>query len=200
MNKHANRKPAVKRVVLSHDEIPRGESCLPIDYCQFYCEENSWKLIQRDSFADASAMFITNPNRQVAIWQQRAANEAGFVIWDYHVFVVSFDRQLVWDLDSRLGAPVSLKDWTKGSFPTANINACIAGNLSPMFHVIEREHFINVFRSDRSHMLVEGQYTQTPPAWPKISEAESNLMEYLDQSLETKGKWYSLEKLMGCQN
>ena len=56
------------------------------EYVPCYCEENVFRLIQRQLSPDGwFAIFISNASQKVPVWQQRSAGHLGYVIWDYHV-------------------------------------------------------------------------------------------------------------------
>jgi len=66
-------------------------------YTSCYCEENAYLLIKRlveeeEEGAEAWAVFVSNRERVVPIWRQRAARRdpgGAPVLWDYHVFAVA---------------------------------------------------------------------------------------------------------------
>ena len=56
------------------------------EYVSCYCEENVYRLIQRQPSLDGwFAIFLSNATKKVPVWQQRSAGPSGHVIWDYHV-------------------------------------------------------------------------------------------------------------------
>lgn len=80
---------------MSHTQTADAEHL----YCQYYCEENVYHLAKSlvaSQAAQASqgasaiyAVFVSNLDRRNVLLNQKAASpEQGFVIWDYHVFVV----------------------------------------------------------------------------------------------------------------
>ena len=109
------------------------------DYVSHFCEENIYKLAERFSRLQLEdyrhqfavyVVFISNPNRQTPIWQQKLSVSYASdddekdcpVFWDYHVVLVvkcagkgvddiSLERSptLVLDFDTQLG-PVCLFD------------------------------------------------------------------------------------------
>lgn len=94
-------------------------------YTANYCEENIYLLAQElttdPDAPDAFVVFISNPSRSVLLLNQKAAQSPqGYVVWDYHVILVTVGRRpeetgdlevLVWDFDTRLGSPCK---WTGG--------------------------------------------------------------------------------------
>lgn len=89
----------------------------PAPYTPFWCEENVCQLIATlDDPSRAYAVFISNPERTCILFQQAASArgaEAGhYVVWDYHVIVVTTLEDgsvAVLDRDSRLPQPMLLE-------------------------------------------------------------------------------------------
>ena len=89
----------------------------PAPYTPFWCEENVYQLIATlDDPSRAYAVFISNPERTCILFQQAASArgaEAGhYVVWDYHVIVVTTLEDgsvAVLDRDSRLPQPMLLE-------------------------------------------------------------------------------------------
>ncbi len=140
-------------------------------YAPFYCEENVWHLSGDPQIeaGQAEVLFISNPFRSCALWEQRAADEDSLpVIWDYHVILVapSNSGPQVWDLDTRLGFPVDLRMYLKSTFRTLPAGL---SRLAPLFRVIDAETYRGVFSSDRSHMrAADGGWLHPPPPWSAI--------------------------------
>jgi hypothetical protein len=91
-------------------------------YTANYCEENIYKLIEdlhnagiRETW-DIWAMFISNTNKSVMLWNQQLRSTDGMpVCWDYHVVALvsrknpnRFSDAWIYDLDSTLPAPLRL--------------------------------------------------------------------------------------------
>lgn len=91
-------------------------------YTANYCEENIYLLAQEFAeksslFRDAFVVFISNLTRTAILFNQKASqNVGGYVVWDYHVILVTVGNTsrgetkeeleiLVWDFDTRLGSP-----------------------------------------------------------------------------------------------
>lgn len=79
-----------------------GEACA---HTPCYCEENVWRLIAQQPAPLRQhlwAVFISNPNKAVPLWQQRAGREAeeGFCLWDY---VSTLPALAAWRLPLRPG-------------------------------------------------------------------------------------------------
>lgn len=110
-------------------------------YTSQYCEENIYLLAEEflelspKPTASIHAVFISNVNHAVALYQQRAAQRADYpVVWDYHVVLVTssisppstlsesesrFDDVLVWDYDTRLPFPCDFATYIEHTFPSA---------------------------------------------------------------------------------
>lgn len=158
-------------------------------YTPFYCEENVWHLAKDGVGTDPSfVVFISNPKRSCALWAQRASSSADMpVLWDYHVVLVSAPAEgppLVWDLDSRLGCPVKLKDYLDGTFPYGD---ALRESLLPRFRVLPAATYLERFASDRSHMNEDGEWREPPPEWPPIGQG-MNLFDFVDTEHEFVGE------------
>ncbi|OGQ18326.1 MAG: hypothetical protein A2138_01415 [Deltaproteobacteria bacterium RBG_16_71_12] len=149
--------------------------CLRVRYAACFCEENVWQLAhERAGLAgERQVVFVLGADPAtpaVAVWRQRAAAGAPFVIWDYHV--VLFERAApgaawqAWDQDSTLGAPVDAAAYLAATFPRE------LPGLAPRFRVIEAGEFLREFSSDRRHMRGQGGAELRPfPPWPPILDA-----------------------------
>ena len=107
----------------------------------------------------------------VAVWQQRAAAGAPFVVWDYHVVLLERSTTgalwRVWDHDSTLGMPVDASAWIAGSFERE------LPGLVPRFRVVDAHELLRVFSSDRRHMRTADGGERVPfPPWPPILDAQ----------------------------
>jgi hypothetical protein len=79
-----------------------------------YCEENVYNVLNYlqgclPKTTRLFAVFISNSNRSVLLWQQKTDNDGPYIIWDYHVIAVAVyaDDALVYDVNSKLGCPVN---------------------------------------------------------------------------------------------
>ena len=153
-------------------------------YQPLFCEENAWQIarLARDVGLEARVVFVTNERKQVAMLEQRASDQPdGLVIWDYHVFAAvlvargaSAERWEVWDPDTRLGLPVSLREYFERSFEGA---PRWEPRFQPRFRVVDGEAYLRGFRSLREHMRDQsGQWRASPPSWPTI-EGEGGAFE-----------------------
>jgi len=171
----------------------------PFDHTPYYCEENIWRLCRHERFCAAkrSAVFISNAQRQCAMWNQRAGPEAGGpIVWDYHVVMLAEAGAgwEVWDLDCLLGAPLPARVWFDGSF--LGLGA-LRPRFRPTFRVVDADIFAEVFSSDRGHMRrPDGSFLQPPPAWEAIGEGPSNLMSFVDMSGNSEGEVISGETFL----
>jgi len=171
-----------------------------------FCEENIWHLAHRrlnetpsDRESDDHVVFISNPERSVAIWSQRAASETGEpVIWDYHVVLVDEEPTvpLVWDLDSILDHPTPLPRWWRGSFPLEDISP---DHLQPSFRIVPAASYVEHFSSDRSHMQIsssssdQDKWLADPPDWDPIFDPSEgmNLPDFVDMQHGYLGEVFS---------
>jgi hypothetical protein len=149
-------------------------------YAPYYCEENVYHLCAESSLSPAHGVvhrrvvIISNERRCCALWAQRAAaSRHRPVLWDYHVIFsaqTAAESWLVWDLDTRLGFPVSLPVYLSGTFrPLDRAHRWLA----PRFRIQTAEDYRAHFSSDRSHMRADnGEWLQPPPPWPPIHRAD----------------------------
>lgn len=150
----------------------------PIPYQPFWCEENIWHLAAHPApgAGERVVLVITGAVDEVACWNQRAGHPGQPVLWDYHVVLaVRSAAWEVWDLDTRLGAPLAFTAWLQGTFPMPER---VRAPYQPRFGVFAAEAWIAGLRSDRSHMRrADGGWQHPPPSWPMISGAGFTLAE-----------------------
>ncbi|MCO5601791.1 hypothetical protein L7F22_055916 [Adiantum nelumboides] len=168
-------------------------------YTACYCEENVYMLCEKLAKSDIAAhdasdlfvVFISNANKQIPIWCQKAGypEEDGFVIWDYHVILIQTKRgaeALVWDLDTTLQFPETFSQYmTKAFRPSFNLSPAF----QRLYRVVAGGVFLKYFASDRRHMkTAEGFWKMPPPPHDCICAVDGaihNLEDYLDMSKET---------------
>lgn len=162
----------------------------PPRYQPYYCEENVWHLADDADeleIEDPHAVFISNRDRSVAIWSQRAtADPRQATLWDYHVVLLGRrdGHWKVFDLDCTAGANLTVSDWVAASFPFAGV---VPPDVAPMFRVVEGATFLSTFRTDRSHMRDDaGGWKAPPPAWPPPHDS-SNLWGFVDPDGDAPG-------------
>jgi len=164
-------------------------------YTANYCEENIWHLAQSLK-AHCRVVFISNSDRQIAMWHQKGATSNQPLVWDYHVvlFEHSGPTILCHDFDSRLGRPIRAEDYLLASFPhQESVNPVY----HPRFKLIDKADYLAHFASDRSHMQKDGEWLSEPPAWPCIGGGSANtLQQFIDSDDERFGRNYSLEQLL----
>ena len=97
-------------------------------YTSCYCEENVWKLCDKIQNSknlrnlvekgNVYAIFISNENKTVPLWQQSASeNEDGLVVWDYHVILaMKGEKCMVFDLDTKLPYPCEFEQYSERTF------------------------------------------------------------------------------------
>ena len=162
-------------------------------YAARYCEENVWQLGRRATGRSAWAVFVSNPERSVALWCQRASPRPdGLVVWDYHVVLAVDDE--VWDPDCMLGLELPRERWIDVTFPE---NERVPEALRPRLRVVPLEQYYARFSSDRSHMRsVGGEWLAPPPPWPVIrppGSVPTNLMRFVDMEAEFVGEVLDLD-------
>lgn len=170
-------------------ETPAGRA----PYQALFCEENAWQIarLARDQALDVRVVFVSNARKHAAMLEQRASDQPdGLVIWDYHVFaMVRRERWEVWDPDTRLGLPVSLREYFERSFEGL---PRWEPRFQPRFRVVDGDAYLRGFRSLREHMRDEsGQWRASPPSWPAI-EGEGGAFELSalwDTRDERAGAW-----------
>lgn len=161
----------------------------------FYCEENIWHLAADPVVGEAPRVvaIITNEARKVAVWQQRAGqDDEGLVVWDYHVILIAGrgEGARVWDLDSRLGAPVPFADYLVETFRDS------PKLFAPRFRLIEADEYRAKMSSDRRHMRDDrGEFMKPAPSWPCIGSGHS-LPALLDLNAPEPGRVMGLRELV----
>ncbi|GEM_PF-472462 len=152
-------------------------------YQPFFCEENAWWLCAEPALGDGprAVLFVSSARGACPLAAQRAVPPGMLCWWDYHVVVLDALAR-IWDLDTRLGLPVSAADWLHQTFPSIER---LPADLMPWFRLVPAAAYRAQFASDRSHMRTAGGgWCQPPPAWPPIG-AGMNLAHY--QSLAPNG-------------
>jgi hypothetical protein len=139
----------------------------PLPYQAFWCEENIWHLATHPApgTGERLVLVITGAEAEVACWNQRAGRPGQPILWDYHVVLaVRATAWLIWDLDTRLGAPVPATAWLHGTFPQPER---VREDFQPRFGVFTSAEWVSGFGSDRSHMRrADGTWHQPLPPWP----------------------------------
>jgi len=166
-------------------------------YTPFYCEENIWQLCQQSELQnlDSSVAIISNAAQAVLFFQQQQGRGAeGFVVWDYHVILLSSDQTWqVWDFESKLGFPCELGHYLEHSFPRHYRQL---SDFQPMFRIIKRDEYVRRLRSDRSHMRkANGDWSATPPTWPPILSGDVSLHSLVDVQNPAMGEVVSLQSV-----
>ncbi|TYI10509.1 hypothetical protein ES332_A09G146100v1 [Gossypium tomentosum] len=164
------------------------------NHTPFYCEENVYFLCKKlcsSQIADAQGsdlfvVFISNDNKQIPLWHQKASHRAdGVILWDYHVICVQRKKDggthLVWDLDSSLPFPCPLAAYVS---ETIRPSFQLFSEFQRFFRVVYAPLFLRHFASDRRHMKdSEGNWTAQPPPYePIVAEDGSvhNLNGYME--------------------
>ncbi len=169
----------------------------PVHYWPFFCEENIWHLCQETFLLPFArkVVFISNRNRCFAMKHQRAVSPDSMISWDYHVVLLYHDIEWkILDLDTSLPCPCPTEQYLSNSF-VAEFSTCAP----PMFRVVDADHFIRNFSSDRRHMRDKnGTYLKPPPPLPLIKSASGedfNLWDFVDILKDEHGRIYNLKEM-----
>lgn len=152
-------------------------------YTSCYCEENVWKLCDKIQNSknlrnlvekgNVYAIFISNENKTVPLWQQSASeNEDGLVVWDYHVILaMKGEKCMVFDLDTKLPYPCEFEQYSERTFQSDDD---IMEKFHRKFRVITIQEFLEHFASDRRHMKdANGEWIKPSPNYPCIQTSKS---------------------------
>ena len=161
-----------------------------------YCEENVWHLCgELPDPASARVAFVSNAQRGVAFWCQRAATEGAPIAWDYHVILLVPGAGGEWhvlDPDSRLDMPAAAGLYLRESFRPLPPHL---DRFAPRFRLVPADVYRAELRSDRSHMrAADGSWHSPPPPWPCIGSG-TNLMEFVDPESDLPGEWLDLPQV-----
>ena len=174
--------------------LPSKSDCV---YTSCYCEENVWLMCKNildnspDYLPNTSALFISNPSRTVPLWEQKSQSEKDNpVVWDYHVILLQgyWNNEVlsyfIFDLDSSLTFPTSLKEYVAKAFRDD-------ANLYPQYHryirVVPALVYLKKFASDRSHMKNDkNEWLASPPDYSCISTetCSMNLNDFISMEKE----------------
>ncbi|KAF8557340.1 hypothetical protein OG21DRAFT_1407375 [Imleria badia] len=181
---------------------PTVPDCGNTVYTTCYCEENIYWLINRflsppggQQNWDVFSVFISNPTKTVALWNQRSSRDTA-IIWDYHVVLALRECRRVhsqsrgccltrgpgdtwvYDLDTCLPIPCHWNEYVDQTFP---LGTDTPSQYQSRFRVIPGNVYLDNFASDRSHMLQvsgtnvpeEPRYVAKPPPYPVICGPEA---------------------------
>ena len=141
-------------------------------------------FVQQKLEGDFYVVFVTNEGKKVAIWAHQEGSEP--LVWDYHVILVRrYKREVsVYDMDSFTSFPTALREYLDKSF-----RENVKREYLPVFRVVGSEEFLCKFSSDRSHMLLEGEYISPPPVYPPIQrdQCTTNLFSHFVNVNEKEG-------------
>ncbi|MCP3851655.1 MAG: hypothetical protein GY694_15650 [Gammaproteobacteria bacterium] len=156
-------------------------------YTPLFCEENIWQLLLSLSTATPGikkdkmwALLISNPAKQVALFNQKSAPVNQAVIWDYHVILLAEINKysFIFDFDTRQPFITPLQEYLKKTFSPIEY---LPPELIPYIRKIPAHSYLEHFYSDRSHMLKQIEASEFPD-WPIINANNKNqipLMDYL---------------------
>jgi hypothetical protein len=146
----------------------------PSRYQPFYCEENVYHLCVDPCVRGEprAVVWLTNRAQELGMaWQKAASSEDEIVVWDYHVMLLSRQKQRwrVWDPDSRLRFGLGLTRYLEATFPSQ-----LPARLAPCFRLVPAPEYRIEFASDRRHMRhPSGGWRHPPPPWPKIGQGHT---------------------------
>ncbi len=149
-------------------------------YTALFCEENIWHLaraLRDEGFKEdnINILFLTNKNKQIAIFKQLSAEPEQAVIWDYHVVLIVNIKQshYIFDFDTRLDFITSYEHYIKESFPAS---------IHPLYQshcrIIPAHIYLQHFYSDRSHMKDIISAAQFPGYPAILPTADNNINLY----------------------
>lgn len=120
---------------------------------------------------------------------------APILTWDYHVVLLFYDGEWkIADLDSSIPLPCPVKEYLSNSFIPTPHNC-----ESPMFRIVDADHYIQYFASDRRHMRnPDGTFLKPPPSLPPISPEygeDFNLWDFVDIVNNEHGLIYGLKEM-----
>ncbi len=177
---------------MSHDWDDLREKYWPL-----YCEENVWHLCEAlpEGTAQAFAVFVSNPEREVAVFRQRSAtSDAEAVIWDYHVILLIQDADgwFMVDADSTLDTPCPADVYLNESFPQLPEEHA---RHRPLFRLVPADEYRSTLSTNRSHMRSpDGSWRSPPPPRPAIGKG-TNLMHFVEMEQEFVGRVLDLPAL-----
>ncbi len=171
-------------------------------YTALFCEENIWHLshaLRDEGFKEdnMTILFLTNKNKQIAIFKQLSAELEQAVIWDYHVVLMVKIKQshYIFDFDTGLDFITSYEHYTKQSFPAS---------IHPLYQshcrMIPSHIYLQYFYSDRSHMKDIISAAQFPdyPAILSKSDKKINLYDLFDieKKINSTSVIYNFKQLL----
>ncbi len=141
-------------------------------YTPLFCEENIWQLARQfvDEGVDVATLqviFISNPLRQVVLFNQRNGADLGHVVWDYHVVLRRRDAEgdRIYDLDTQLPFPCDTRDYLEATF---GLQAELQPDYRALLRLVPAADYLQNVYSDRGHMRGVVAQEQFPP-WPPIT-------------------------------
>ncbi|KAG0178666.1 hypothetical protein DFQ29_003139 [Apophysomyces sp. BC1021] len=169
-----------------------------LTYTSCYCEENIYLLCKKVAsecpalLEQFSVLFISNASKTIPMWIQRASSDGYPVVWDYHV--VLYHRQsrpMIYDFDTRLPFLCPADKYIIHSFQP---HLELEEKYKRCFRVVPASTYLREFASDRTHMLKEGKYLATPPAYPPIASKDEtmNLMSFVDMATNIQSEKYGM--------
>ena len=161
-----------------------------LSYTALFCEENIYLLGQALIEAGFSAdtmqvLFLSNRHKQIPLLCQKTqADNADYVMWDYHVILQLHyaDQDWILDFDSKLDFPLLKQQYLQQTIIPHH-------TVKPEFQVYCRQipmtDYLRQFSSTRAHMRDEDGHALTEfPTYPPILASDRDeavdLMTYID--------------------
>lgn len=146
-------------------------------YAPSYCEENIYHLCKQSCDEQSFVVIISNEAMTVPFWHNKMRSglgvPEGLVVWDYHV--IYLHNGLVHDFDSDVALPCPMEEYLHHVLkPERTI--VTPPQYHRLYRVIKGSAYLEEFASDRSHMLIEGEYLATPPNTACIVPASGEKM------------------------
>jgi hypothetical protein len=140
-------------------------------YTPLFCEENIWQLARQlvEEGVDAATLqviFISNPQRQVVLFNQRNGADLGHVVWDYHVILRQRDGEgdRIFDPDTQLPLPCETRGYLEATF---GLQQELQPAYRALLRLIPATDYLQNFYSDRGHMRGVVEETHFP-SWAAI--------------------------------
>ncbi|KAI8059665.1 N-terminal glutamine amidase-domain-containing protein [Thamnidium elegans] len=172
-----------------------------LTYTRCYCEENIYLLCkeieekQNETLEHCSVVYISNDDRMVPLWKQKAGVGQQPVVWDYHVILyvdgTEDNEAMIYDYDTTLSFPCSAQEYIIETFkPEYKLKK----KFDRYFRFVGAKTYLEQFSSDRSHMMKkDGTYYAEPPLYPPIKSNQNpnNLFDFISMKENEYGTVYS---------
>ncbi len=142
-------------------------------YTPFFCEENIWKVtnsINCNNLDKFNVLFLTNPKRKIALFNQKIVPLGEITLWDYHVILHDTVENIIYDFDTRLKFNSNFSDYFLNTFPEQKQ---LPEEFRTFIRIIPAAQYKEHLHSDRSHMIKNGVQLADFPKWPAILNTPS---------------------------